>query len=415
MQLQQEIKRISQKLIQASRGISITRDTGWQPHVKELFKQSGYKVFPEISIDDFVSISYDIVEKRGLLEEIIDDIEISLLKINPKVAKILLEIAKSWLIALDLIQARGTPAIYEPSNRLYGHPKQKVNGSNQTILEAANKLLSYANAISKIELKFKPVSSENMKSELDFRLGMFFDPADKPTVKLVHGLGSDAAAGGNSLLIRQDAVFNDKDIEVYNAHEAQVHLAAELNGYNQPWCKWLEIISPRSEGIQEGIATFVEFVSDTTYSKRMKRIAWRVIAIDMIESQGFGFQEIFDWHKESCGMDNELAYNSTSRIFQGSLGKNDSRPFTRDLSYFKYMLITLKFFNVILAHKQSEKFIKQLVNGYVTFNDLPEMINLERKMILSAPKYVPEIFQLKNRNKLLKQIKKLNMLFKFKL
>jgi hypothetical protein len=108
------------------------------------------------------------------------------------------------------------------------------------------------------------------------------------------------------------------------------------------------------------------------------------------------------------GMDHELAFNSTERVFKGGLVEGGA-PFTRDISYLKNML---EIFVLVssLANVRRSDYIEQLFNGYVTMRDLPVLIDLQNRNFLLPPKHVPEIFRKENLNKLKKMLSQIQIL-----
>jgi uncharacterized protein (TIGR02421 family) len=381
--MEKEIRRLSEKLLRASNGISIIGALAWDSSVKERFFKSGYKELPVVTESDYSPLNYDPMEKIGLFQELLEEIDATLG--DEPVGIILKETAWGWLTALQLIQSRGTPAMYEFSKKLYGHPNQKLPGTNKTALQAAKSLVTLAN---KIPYKAKPITAKNMKDELQFRLGYYFGE-DQPVVHVVRDLDSDAAAGGGMIVIRGDAEFVDKDIDVFEVHEGWVHIGVEINGTKQPYATWLQKVGPRTEGMQEGLAAFVEFITGATYPKRIKKIANRVIAVDMVE-RGANFTQIFHWYMK-MGFDPDSAWNSTERVFKGGLVEGGA-PFTRDISYLKNMFAVFVFLQKIIKIGHPE-LAEQLFNGYVTLSDLPVLLDLQKRGIVKPPKHVPKIFQ----------------------
>jgi uncharacterized protein (TIGR02421 family) len=390
MNIKKEIHSISQKLNQAAKGISVIGALSWKPSVKKRFFESNFEELPIVGPRDYYDLSFDPIEKIGQFQEIIQEIE-QVLGEEP-VGIILKETAEEWITALRMIQARGTAAMHEFSIKLYGHPNQKLVGSNKTVLEAAKLLHS---KVSRMPSDAKSVSARDMKTELEFRLGYYFGE-DKPNIHVAHGLDSDAAAGDGMIVIRGDANLTTKDIDVFEVHEGWVHIGVEVNGRNQPYAKWLERVTPRTEGVQEGLAAFVEFITGATYPKRIKKLTSRVIVVDMVE-KGANFLDIFHWHRK-MGMDATLAWNSTERVFKGGL-VNGFAPFTRDISYLKNMLGIYVLVKRIMNSKHPE-LLEQLFNGYIVISDIPVLRDLQNQGVVVPPKHVPEIFKKENIKKL---------------
>jgi uncharacterized protein (TIGR02421 family) len=103
-----------------------------------------------------------------------------------------------------------------------------------------------------------------------------------------------------------------------------VHLVTTYNGQQQP----LKIFSnglPKNVETQEGLAVFSEYMSGALTLKRLKELAYRVLASDSL-IKGYSFSDTFDLIHNQYKLNRDDAFAITLRAHRGG-------GFTKDRLY----------------------------------------------------------------------------------
>jgi len=127
-----------------------------------------------------------------------------------------------------------------------------------------------------------------------------------------------------TLLIKKNVQFSKNELQTLANHEIGVHLVTTFNGLLQP----LKIFSngfPKNEETQEGLAVFSEYMSGALTLKRLKELAYRVLASDSL-IKGYSFADTFDLIHNQYKLDRHEAFTITLRAHRGG-------GFTKDRLY----------------------------------------------------------------------------------
>ncbi len=127
-----------------------------------------------------------------------------------------------------------------------------------------------------------------------------------------------------SLLIKRNAKFSTNQLITLANHEIGVHLVTTYNGKAQP----LKIFSngfPKNVETQEGLAVFSEYMSGALTLKRLKELAYRVLASDSL-IKGYTFSDTFDLIHNQYKLNRNDAFTITLRAHRGG-------GFTKDRLY----------------------------------------------------------------------------------
>jgi uncharacterized protein (TIGR02421 family) len=127
-----------------------------------------------------------------------------------------------------------------------------------------------------------------------------------------------------TLMINKNHKFTKNELQVLANHEIGLHLVTTMNGLLQP----LKIFShgfPNNVETQEGLAVYSEYMSNSMTLKRLKELAYRVLAVDSL-SKGYSFSQTFNLLKNSYGLNRESAFYITNRAHRGG-------GFTKDYLY----------------------------------------------------------------------------------
>lgn len=204
---------------------------------------------------------------------------------------------------------------YYNSLRVYGTPTEKDVQNARFILHVADEPDT-----KDMEKKYTPedakVYFEEFVRQYDFPLNISFS----------NSIAADAMVSNNtqSLLIKKNTVFSRNQLLTLANHEIGVHLVTTYNGMLQP----LKVFSngfPKNVETQEGLAVFSEYMSGALTLKRLKELAYRVLASDSL-IKGYSFSDTFDMLYGQYKLDRNKAFTIAMRVHRGG-------GFTKDRLY----------------------------------------------------------------------------------
>jgi len=201
------------------------------------------------------------------------------------------------------------------SLRIYGSPTEKD-------VENARFILHYADEPQSVDMEkiFTPEEAkeyfEDFAKQYNFPLNIKFS-----THIAAEAMVSNAS---QSLLIKRNVKFSKNQLLTLANHEIGVHLVTTYNGQQQP----LKIFSngfPKNVETQEGLAVFSEYMSGALTLKRLKELAYRVLASDSL-IKGYTFSDTFDLIHNQYKLNRNDAFSITLRAHRGG-------GFTKDRLY----------------------------------------------------------------------------------
>ncbi len=288
-----------------------------------------------------------------------------------------------------LLSTIGTPLFHSHSRALYGSPTAPIADGQSTALDLALRLDALLSEFDDASLKLEPpesLNADDLKARLEAELPAHFGDA-APRIEVSRNVSAKAAAGGDYIKLRSDALFSDLDAEQLLQHEALIHIATGLNGRAQQSFPLLGENSPGNTRTQEGLAVFAEFISGSLDPRRFKRLADRAIAIEM-SAEGADFIEVFNFFRERSGLDNPFeAFESARRVVRGGL-VDGGGPFTKDSVYLQGLVEVHNFFRTAIRTGDADHFRLPFV-GKVDLADLDAMRMLWEAGLISPPRYLP--------------------------
>ena len=171
-----------------------------------------------------------------------------------------------------------------------------------------------------------------------------------------------------TLFVSSNHTFSDNEMAVLNNHEIGVHLVTTMNGLLHK----LKIFShgfPNNEETQEGLAVFSEYMSGNLTLKRLKELAYRVIAVHSL-AKGYSFSKTFRLLHNTYDLNRETAFYITMRAHRGG-------GFTKDYLYLSGLKKVYDYYNqnkdmsLLLTGKVSLEYvatIKDLIAGGFAVN-----------------------------------------------
>ncbi len=301
--------------------------------------------------------------------------------------RFLLETAQSYLGACDVILHAGTPRATEASIALYGLPSDPLPGCTMTHREAAEQLLEVTGslvAVTRDEDNAYCIAPEVVAKEMRAAFADFFG-AEAPRVEIDPELAAKAAASAKRIRLRAATCFSEDDIGQLVQHEALVHSATALNGRAQPHVTALSLSAPRTTATQEGLATLAELRSGVMDLARLRRLALRVVAIDLALG-GADFVEVFRFFLDA-GQSVEESAQSAARVFRGG-DVHGRHVFTKDVVYLRGLFAVHTFCRRAIAEARPE-LVRRLFVGRLTLLDVLRFDPLFADGTIAPPRFVP--------------------------
>jgi uncharacterized protein (TIGR02421 family) len=286
-----------------------------------------------------------------------------------------------------MLSSVGTRAFHAYARQLYGVPTQPLRYDPTTPLELARRVHAALDELREASL-LRPARRERTGIEVAASIEVavkehFGDAA--PTVEIVDDLSANALATTSRIKVRRDAKFTDKDAAQLLNHEAFIHVATGLNGRAQAAIPILAIGHPGTTRTQEGLAVYSEYLSGTLELDRLRRLADRVIAVQMVVD-GADFVELYRWFLErSPGP--EQAYESTRRIFRGGPVEGGA-PFTKDCVYLSGFLAVSTFVRAAFTAGRADA-LGLLFSGKLDLYSLPALAVLRANGAVIPPRFLP--------------------------
>ena len=295
--------------------------------------------------------------------------EINNLKIKKdSISEIYEDIINRLRIKCEILESIGDEKrIRQLSKELYGKP-------SKALVQEACKLL--------INLDRKKESSKDKKNHTP-------EEAREIIKKYLKKIGIN---GWRVILRKQHAVsvaslskvikiskyqmYSINNIKLLIQHEVNGHVLRAMNGYRQPF-KVFVIGLPNYLPTEEGVAIYLEEKSNLSTVKSKKRLALRVIAVDMVY-KGADFRQVFDVINDH-EKDQKKCWDIAYRVFRGG-------GFLKDHVYLKGYLKVKKY-----LEEGGE--LEDLYLGKYGIEQLDLIRRLHSDGILKGPRYLPEILR----------------------
>ena len=286
-----------------------------------------------------------------------------------------------------MLATAGTPAFHEYSRELYGVPTRPIRFDPTTPLELAHQVHQAIAELTQSRLMapaLRDRTAEQVAAELEAGVRQHFGDA-APKIELVEELSANALATATRIKVRRGARFTRRDAAQLLNHEAFIHVATALNGKAQTDLPILAIGHPGTTRTQEGLAVFSEFVSGTLELDRLRRLADRVVAVQMV-CEGADFVTLYRWFAERSDSP-EQAFEATRRIFRGA-PLSGGAPFTKDCGYLSGLLGVLMFVRAAFACNRSDT-LGLLFAGKLDLSAIPALADLRRRGLCRRARFLP--------------------------
>ena len=391
---QQTVFELSNRLVKAQQPIRVLDALKWDASVQEDFFKHKAQKLPLINRDYYQQknpLVFDPLQKNIEFYDIERDIK-RLLGQFSTVGNIMLRMCGEYREVIRMLKHRGEPEFAQLSQRLYGGSTDAFHAGEPNLKDLSEMisamLVSLKDKLIPLPQDEKKYTTEEAVEILGQKLKIYFQDSKHPvTVKMSDGILGDAAAGADTIKLRQGALFSERELRLLEIHEGWVHIATTLNGLSQPICTFLSKGPPSSTVTQEGLAIIMEIFTFSSYPERVRRLTDRITAINMAE-QGADFLDVFRFY-QSRGITDDLSYNDTVRIFRGSVP--DGGPFTKDLVYSKGFVMIYNYLQLAIEKGLLSR-IPLLFTGKVTLQDIKSLSELVDEGLVVQPQFVPPQF-----------------------
>lgn len=388
----EKVRRLSEMVVEAQKPIRILDAIKWPHSIDEQLKKSKFKEMPKIdkSFYDNQHLGFDPQKKIEEFNAIISEVKTQLGDTDELGQKIIVN-CHEYQDVVQMLMARGTKEFYEHSKKLYGSPKDTYRDEKTTINDLAHVMYTILSVLDDNVLGPaypEEVSAEEAVKTLNKKFENYF--TDNPVrAKLSDGILADAAAGSDTVKIKEGAMFSRRDIEILEVHEGWVHVGTTLNGQNQHICRFLAKGPPRMAPTQEGLAILMEIFSFVSYPRRARTINDRVLGIDKAED-GANLLELLEFYRTE-GYSEADCLNNVKRVYRGGLVQGGA-PFTKDIAYIKGFIENYNFMRAAMKAGKPE-YIPFLFVGKVHSSDVPLWYHKHKEGIIDPPKYLPAQFR----------------------
>jgi uncharacterized protein (TIGR02421 family) len=275
-------------------------------------------------------------------------------------------VINSYYDKTDLLGSLGTSKFLYNSLRYFGRPSKKDLQNAQYILH-----LPYLEGAPKLE------PSIDAKTAMTYFKAGLEGYGFKSKMEISHRVLSKVMvlSSRKTILFKPDAKFTMTEINALIEHEIGVHMVTTMNGSDQQ-LRLFKLGLPLNTMTQEGLALLAEYLSGNLTMGRLKKLAYRVIVVDMM-CNGANFKECFNFLMGHIDDVNE-AFSITTRIFRGG-------GFTKDHVYLSGFIKILRFY-------QKGNSLDPLLIGKTSlgfYNTINEMI--DRDMIVK-PAFITKSF-----------------------
>lgn len=372
----ERIEYVSNLLFEASQSIRILSHVSWNASIRDRFFAQHAQELPEVPYPEFnpAPVLEIIAAARLHIESSFID-------------EWLTRLADDLEDSARMMAVAGKPEFFNYSRKLFGIPDDPLPDNLTTSIALARKFDELLTSVMTVDLGEPPeacyMAQAVATAMTDAVQEMFGDNA--PEVLIVDELSANALAGPRRIRIRRNACFTDKDIRQLVEHEAYIHVATSLNGLAQPHLKILGASHPGITKTQEGLAVFAEFITGSIDLGRMRRLADRVIAIQMAIN-GADFLDVYQYFLSRIENEGQ-SYENARRVFRGGVVSGGA-PFTKDIVYLDGLLSVHNFLRAIVSSGRSDC-LRLLFCGKLDIDDIPVIHELTQMGLCQPARYLP--------------------------
>ena len=369
---------IASHLYEAARDLRVLKSIAWPGSVRDDFLAAGGEKMPVVD--------YEPVDTQPARKHLKD--AAGLLGSDTPVMEWLRRIHGVLGTQAGLLDSRETKAFYTHSADLFGTPQKLMLDGKTQVIELARHIDETLGELEFEKLVLsgadEALTAEQFADALKPQVAEHFGD-DAPAIELSNTLSAKATASSSRIRVRSTASFTQMDVRQLLQHEALIHTATALNGQSQSRFPILGRAHMGTTQIQEGLAVFAEMIAGTMDPKRFRRLADRVIAINMA-AEGADFIQVYRFYLEQTD-DAEESFENTRRVFRGGV-LTGGAPFTKDLVYLNGLLRVHNFLRSVVSLNRAD-LIRVLFVGKMDLEDVPAIAELIDHQLIEQPKFMP--------------------------
>lgn len=333
---------------------------------KKIFFEVNYNyepkfTYPKIDFDKFLL-------HRKLFTQPIENIK------NKRLKQIYEDIIYFYSGLIQCIETIGEgKKFYYNSLHSFGTPTEKDIANAKFILEFREE-----DNLELFKPKYSPKQAEKQFKEYSKRYNFNYKISYSSKMSAIAMVLNNK----QKLVLNSNHKYSDNEMGILTNHEIGVHMVTTMNGLLQP----LKIFShglPNNVETQEGLSVYSEYMSGNLTMKRLKRLSYRVIAVDSL-AKGYSFSQTFKMLLNKYHIAKEDAFYITLRVHRGG-------GFTKDYLY-------LTGFIKILQYVNAGKDVRLLLTGKVSLEYVNDIAHLINKKYATLPSYITDSFS-ENKNK----------------
>lgn len=300
--------------------------------------------------------------KRQLFDVHIEHIE------DPTLAELFRQRQDELDRKITMLTDIGTPRFLLGSRQVYGDVERPL-------LDIAKELLSRIPSQTRKESIGGHLSAtefaKHAEQEIEhYRLQM---PDFTARAEVREDMFSGLLCSGGNLLIGHRASIPARRVDALLQHEIGTHLLTYYNGLKEPF-QQLHSGFAGYDALQEGLAVLTEYLVDGLSSPRMRTLAARVVAAQML-IEGASFVETFRAIDREYEFSQRIAYTITMRTYRGG-------GLTKDAVYLRGLIELLEYF------KEGGE-LEALFVGKISTDHIPLIQELRHRKVLSPPALRP--------------------------
>ena len=285
----------------------------------EAFEASDYREVPNF-VYRMLPIDPELV-KRELYNIPIEQVE------DPTIAYLFRDKRSELDRMLTMLSDRGTHRFVSSSVQLFGGVDTELKEVAQALLTAIPRHDDQQDDVTIGAAAF----AEQARAELSYLKQQYSEVDD--VVDLREDVASLIVSSGKLCVNSHYKVKQDR-VEALIQHEIGTHVLTYYNGKAQP-IQQLYSGVPGYEELQEGLAVLAEYIVGGLTNNRLRLLAGRVAAVDML-IQGATFLETFERLHEHYNFTAKGAFHITTRVYRGG-------GLTKDAVYLKGLINLLRY------------------------------------------------------------------------
>ena len=332
-------------------------NSAWNTFERNRFERAPKFVYRPLPIDPALA-------KRRLFEVPIEKIE------DPTIAQLFREQQLELDRKLTMLIDRGTPNFKYGSLQLYGTV-------DKSLLKQSKEILNQLSPRSRDESSGISIDAQTFAKRATQELDYFRSalPESRSKVMVREDITGLMVSQGN-LLIGEQLKISETRMEALIQHEIGTHVLTYLNGKSQPF-RQLYVGLSGYEELQEGLAVLSEYLVGGLTSPRLRLLAARVVAADLM-IDGASFVEVFRELNKVYGFERRTTFTITMRTFRcGGL--------TKDAVYLRGLVKLLEYI------KKGGK-LESLFVGKIAAKHVPIVQELMWRKVLHPPPLQPRYF-----------------------